>query len=114
MPRPRGSDDATLEVEEQVEALGDPETSPALPSGAIATAAAPHARRDRRRTTDREIWSLAWPEILSQSLASFVGLADIAMVGRLSRDAVAAVGYATQYIWPVSYTHLTLPTICSV
>ena len=51
------------------------------------------------RATDREIWSLAWPVILSQVLVSFASLLDIAMVGRLSRDAVAAVGYATQYQW---------------
>jgi putative MATE family efflux protein len=48
--------------------------------------------------TEREIWRLAWPVILAQVLASIVSLIDIAMVGRLGRDSVAAVGYTTQFL----------------
>jgi putative MATE family efflux protein len=91
-------DDPSHEVEEEVEALGDPETSSPLPSGALAAGAAVRPS-DARRAADREIWGLAWPVILSQVLVSFSSLLDIAMVGRLSRNAVAAVGYATQYQW---------------
>lgn len=51
------------------------------------------------RRTDREIWTLAWPVILSQVLASGVSLIDIAMLGRLGPHALAAVGYVTQFFW---------------
>jgi putative MATE family efflux protein len=51
------------------------------------------------RSTDREIWSLSWPVILSQVLASAVSLVDIAMLGRLGPNALAAVGYVTQFFW---------------
>ncbi|MDX1650841.1 MAG: MATE family efflux transporter, partial [Myxococcota bacterium] len=43
-----------------------------------------------------EIWTQAWTVMLSQMLASVVGLVDIAMVGRLGAAAQAAVGYAAQ------------------
>ncbi len=93
-------DDAASEVEEDVAELGDPEASSPLPSGAIAThAVSAPGELIGGRGTSGEIWSLAWPVILSQVMASFVGLVDIAMVGRLGRDAVAAVGYVTQYLW---------------
>ena len=45
----------------------------------------------------REIWGLSWPVMLSQVLLNVVGLIDIAMVGRLGAEKVAAVGYATQF-----------------
>lgn len=51
------------------------------------------------RGTDREIWTLAWPVIVSQVLASAVSLIDIAMLGRLGPNALAAVGYVTQFFW---------------
>lgn len=110
----RRDDDPAREIEDQVEALGDPETSSPLPSGALASAAAGPARVEAGpgRRTDREIWSLAWPVILSQVLASFVGLVDIAMVGRLSRDAVAAVGYVTQYLWLVQSVLFAVGIAC--
>lgn len=53
-------------------------------------------RRADARAADREIWTLAWPVILSQVLASAVSLIDIAMLGRLGPHALAAVGYVTQ------------------
>jgi putative MATE family efflux protein len=94
------ANDVGREVEREVEALGDPETAAPFPA-AVPAGTPLDERRARRRRADREIWALAWPVILSQALASFASLADIAMVGRLSRDAVAAVGYATQYLWLV-------------
>ena len=45
----------------------------------------------------REIWILSWPVMAAQVLVNAVGLVDIAMVGRLGPDSVAAVGYATQF-----------------
>lgn len=89
-----GSDGAAAEVQEDVAELGDAESAPALPGATVAAAAGPPTRG-----AEREIWTLAWPVILSQVLASAVSLVDIAMVGRLTREAVAAVGYTTQYVW---------------
>ncbi len=48
-----------------------------------------------------EVWSLAWPVILSFALDSILGLAAMLMVGRLGADAVGAVGLATQILGAV-------------
>ena len=90
-PAPREPDDISAEVEEEMADLADPESSSGLPTSALASQAALPLEETGTRSTDREIWTLAWPVILSQVLASAVSLVDIAMVGRLSRDAVAAV-----------------------
>lgn len=103
MSRPSDSEDATREVEERVENLGDPEAGPALPSAGLAAhaaAGAPPEKPKRRGTgTTREIWSLAWPTMLSQVFITIVQLVDIAMVGRIGPNAQAAVGYATQFFF---------------
>ena len=75
---PRGPDDGDAEVAEP----DDPESAPAIPAAAVAAHAAAVHRDDTRRA-DREIWTLAWPVILSQILASSVSLIDIGMLGRL-------------------------------
>jgi putative MATE family efflux protein len=78
----------------------DPEAGPALPSAALASRAARAAApvgTTARRQTEREIWALAWPVILSQVLASIVSLVDMGMVGRLGREAQAAVTYTSQF-----------------
>jgi putative MATE family efflux protein len=87
---PPGGDD-----DDDVAELDDPEAAPAIPSAAVAARAAALRRADTR-ATDREIWRLAWPVILSQILASTVSLIDIAMLGRLGPSSLAAVGYVTQ------------------
>lgn len=90
------------EVRGDVSELGDAELAPALGAAALASAAADHGPPEASplgARPEREIWGLAWPVILSQVLASAVSLVDIAMVGRLTREAVAAVGYTTQYVW---------------
>ncbi len=48
-----------------------------------------------------EVWSLAWPVIISFSLDSIMGLAAMLMVGRLGAEAVGAVGLATQILGAV-------------
>src|SRR5215813_1346623 len=48
-----------------------------------------------------EVWSLAWPVILSFALDSILGLVSMLMVGRLGADAVGAVGLATQILGAV-------------
>jgi putative MATE family efflux protein len=80
------------------DSAADPEAQPALPSAALASRAAAAPLVHDRAKTEREIWQLAWPVILSQVLASIVSLVDMGMVGRLGRDAVAAVTYTTQYL----------------
>ena len=92
--------------------LEDAEAAPALPSAALAAGARPLEEIGATRRTDREIWSLAWPVILSQILASAVGLIDIAMVGRLGRDAVAAVGYTTQFLWLIQSVLFAIGMAC--
>jgi putative MATE family efflux protein len=89
-PRSGGDDDAT-----EVAEPDDPESAPAIPAAAVAAHAAALSRADTL-ATDREIWRLAWPVILSQILASTVSLIDIAMLGRLGPGSLAAVGYVTQ------------------
>ncbi len=89
------------------------ESGGGLPSAALASnASGPLAFTADRRTADREIWSLSWPVILSQVLASAVSLIDIAMVGRLDRVDVQAVGYATQYLNLVQAVLLGLGAAC--
>jgi putative MATE family efflux protein len=85
------------DVEEVVEIEADAESAGAIPSAALAAHAAA-ARISRRRRADREILQLAWPVIASQALATIVSLVDIAMIGRLGTEALAAVGYATQFL----------------
>lgn len=90
-PRPGGPEAAA-------EALLDPEAGSSLPSTALAKGVAPAAQRAGRSPEAlSEIWRLSWPVMLSQALLNLVGLVDIAMVGRLGAERVAAVGYATQF-----------------
>ncbi len=49
-----------------------------------------------RRALDRDVWAMAWPAMLSLLFTNAAELIDIAMVGRLGRESVAAVGYAAQ------------------
>lgn len=84
-----------LEHPEDIEAVPD------LPAASLAAGALaqPDARPRAELDSYREIWSLSWPVMMSQVLVSAVGLIDIAMVGRLGPDAVAAVGYASQFMF---------------
>jgi MATE family, multidrug efflux pump len=98
VPDSAGRPGTPLEDGEEIEASDDPESSPAIPAAVVAAHAAA-LRRSDARATDREIWTLAWPVILSQVLASAVSLIDIAMLGRLGPTTLAAVGYVTQFFW---------------
>lgn len=110
----RDDADAAREVEEHVEELGDPEASPANPAGTLALGAAPGAERAAAPAVDStaEIWRLAWPVMLSMTLASVVGIADIAMVGRLGATAQAAVGYAAQLFFLAQSALFALSFAC--
>jgi len=104
---------AAREVEGHVEEIGDPEASPANPAGTLAVGAAPEAELGVSSTgTTEEIWRLAWPVMLSMTLASVVGIADIAMVGRLGAMAQAAVGYAAQLFFLAQSALFALSFAC--
>src|SRR5690606_8528732 len=72
------------------------------PVGGVGEAAVEAAVRPGRGEDlgllDREILRMAWPVIASLLLVNAMELLDIAMVGRLGRDSVAAVGYAAQFM----------------
>jgi putative MATE family efflux protein len=97
--------EAVRGVETEIAELGDPDASPAIPSASLAAQAGrvPPALRPARGRDDAygEIWRLAWPVIGSQVLAYLVNLIDVAMVGRLGREPLAAVGYTTQVFFLV-------------
>ena len=84
--------------EAAAEASLDPEAGASLPSTVLAAGVAPaRAPSSAAHDSFAEIWNLSWPVMLSQGLLNVVGLVDIAMVGRLGAENVAAVGYATQF-----------------
>ncbi len=45
-----------------------------------------------------QVWRLAWPTVVYSLLQTLVGLVDIYMVGRLGKDAIAAVGFSQQIL----------------
>src|SRR5258706_7290459 len=47
---------------------------------------------------DRDIWSMAWPAMLSFVVVNVVDVIDVALVGRLGRQTVAAWGYSAQSV----------------
>jgi putative MATE family efflux protein len=104
------------DIEKDVEELGDPDLSPGIPSASIAAQAGRTARVEtlapERHDSYQEIWRLAWPVIASQVLAYLVNLVDIAMVGRLGRDALAAVGYVTQVFFLVQSVFFAVSFAC--
>ena len=65
------------------------------------------------------ILRLAVPTILSMLVTNIYNLVDAYFVGNLGTSASGAIGIvlsiqAVLQAFAVSYTHLTLPTICSV
>jgi putative MATE family efflux protein len=104
---------AAREVEGHVDELGDPEASPANPAGTLALGAAPEPEAAQLGAdSTAEIWRLAWPVMLSMTLASVVGIADIAMVGRIGAKAQAAVGYAAQLFFLAQSALFALSFAC--
>jgi putative MATE family efflux protein len=104
---------AAREVGGHVEELGDPEAAPANAAGTLAVGASPEVAYPAAAVgTTEEIWRLAWPVMLSMTLASVVGIADIAMVGRLGATAQAAVGYAAQLFFLAQSALFALSFAC--
>src|SRR5580765_2018829 len=58
----------------------------------------------------RTVWALAWPVIVSLFSEAAVGLVDTLMVGRLGRDAVAAVGVGAQIFGSVQVVTTAIGT----
>jgi Na+-driven multidrug efflux pump len=117
MTSPTDDDRGALRgIEKDTEELGDPDASPAIPSASLAAQArrapSPFALAPERHDSYGEIWRLAWPVIASQMLAYAVNLIDIAMVGRLGRDSLAAVGYATQVFFLVQSIFFAVSFAC--
>ncbi len=80
---------------------GDPEAEPSLPSATLLSrtlraAPAPDPSPVPRFRGSSELVSLAWPAMVSQLVVMTVSAVDVAMVGRLSAEHVAAVGFASQ------------------
>jgi putative MATE family efflux protein len=98
LPAPVDDEPGAARTAVEVEEITDPEVSPSLPSATLAQGAVPASVEAAPVThgSYREIWELSWPVMLSQVLVTLVSLIDIAMVGRLGSNAVAAVGYAAQ------------------
>jgi putative MATE family efflux protein len=90
---PRGARNGASEVEEDLEALPDPEGGPANPAGALAVGA---GTSHRAVGTRRDIWRLALPVMASMTLASAVGMVDVWMMKGLGATAQAAVGFGSQ------------------
>lgn len=63
-----------------------------------------------RAELDRTVWALAWPVIAALFSEAAVGLVDTLMVGRLGRDAVAAVGVGAQILGSVSIVTTAVAT----
>ena len=63
---------------------------------------------------DREllarVWQLAWPTVIYSLLQTLVGLVDIYMVGRLGKDAIAAVGFSQQILMLIMIGALAVNT----
>lgn len=109
-----GPRDPRAPSELPTEAIEDSELSAQNPTGTLAKAAA--FVREPFRTQARhgvlELLQLSWPVMLSQFLVTSVALADIAMVGRLGADALAAVGYATQFFFMTQAALLAVGFAC--
>ncbi len=65
-------------------------------ASAIDDSGAPPPAVARYEGLDRDIWSMAWPAMLSLCVVNIVDVIDVALVGRLGRQTVAAWGYSTQ------------------
>jgi putative MATE family efflux protein len=95
--------------------IEDPEGASPLPDTSLVVHAAADALARPPSSSAsgyREIWTLSWPVMLAQVLVSAVSLVDIAMVGRLGPDAVAAVGYASQFFNLAQAVLFAIGTAC--
>ena len=62
----------------------------------------------------KALFYLGLPIVIGQMGVIVLGFADTLMVGHHSTAELAAASFTNNLFTPVSYTHLTLPTIYSV
>jgi putative MATE family efflux protein len=62
--------------------------------------------------TVRTIAALTWPVILGQLLANAVPIIDLLMLGKLGTPALAAVGYASQFLLLTQATLMAIGSAC--
>jgi putative MATE family efflux protein len=60
----------------------------------------------------RDIWSMTWPLVLGQVMASIVPLIDIFMLGSLGTPTLAAVGYAAQFLMLAQASLMAIGSAC--
>jgi len=60
----------------------------------------------------RDILRLTWPVVLSQLMAGGVSVIDMLMLGRLGTETLAAVGYATQFLFIVQACLIATGAAC--
>jgi putative MATE family efflux protein len=100
------------EPDSELEATYEPELEVTTPAAGLAYEAGAPTRQELRRRTDRDIVRLAWPAVLSQLLATSVSVIDLAMLGRVSTEAVVAAGYTSQYYQLAQAALLGLSVAC--
>ena len=114
---------AIREVESDLEELGDPEAAPALPSSTLATHTAVAGRlRTQLALSDenspaRELLRLAWPVMLTMSLATVGNIVDRLMIGWLdggagAAQALAGAAYATQFFFLIQSALFAVGLAC--
>ena len=89
----------------------DQELSPGIPTALVAASAASVPPPDMAGS-HRDILALSGPVILAQLLANAVNLIDILMLGALGTETLAAVGYATQFLFLVQATVMAVGSAC--
>lgn len=96
--------------------MSDNEPTPGPPSATLAA----HAARELDVSSAggvpphgvRDILRLTWPVVLSQLLAGGVSIIDMLMLGRLGTETLAAVGYATQFLFIVQACLIAIGAAC--
>jgi putative MATE family efflux protein len=66
--------------------------------GIVADSAAKFPVVPRARDLDREVWAMAWPAMLSLVVVNLVDVVDVALIGHLGRQTMAAWGYAARCV----------------
>lgn len=120
---PDDVDTALLEVDGDLEELGDPEGRPATPSSTLAvhTALAGRTRSQRLSATGagepEQLIRLALPVMLTMGLATMGNMVDRAMIGWLdggagAAEALAGAAYATQFFALIQSTLFAIGLSC--
>ena len=121
--RRRERDSAILEVESDLEELGDPEAGPILPSSTLAAHHAVAGRPAEDGTAvdtgsaTRDLLRLSWPVMMTMGLATVGNMVDRAMIGWLdggegAARALAGAAYATQFFFLIQSALFAVALAC--